>query len=80
MKLRKLIRNKEKESAKVFIEKFNMKHNKWSISKKVIFEIENEAFAKGGFRTTYKAKSDDKSFRGNTWVVKKHSIRKKPLK
>ena len=57
-----------------------MKHNKWSISKKVIFEIENEAFAKGGFRTTYKAKSDDKSFRGNTWVVKKHSIRKKPLK
>ena len=72
-KLGKLIRNKERESANVFIEKFNMEHNKWSISKKVIFEIEDEAFAKGGFRTAYKAKNDDKSFRGNTWVVKKHS-------
>ena len=69
MKLGKLIRNKEKSSAKVLIGKFNMKNNEWSISK-VIFQTEDKAFTEGGFRMVYKAKSDDESFRGNTWVVK----------
>ena len=33
MKLGKLIRNKERSSAKVLIEKLNMENNEWSISK-----------------------------------------------
>ena len=48
-----------------------MENNEWSISKEMIFEIEDKAFAERGFRMAYKAKSDDESFRGNTWVVKK---------
>ena len=73
MKLGKLIRNKERISAKVLIEKVNIENNEWSISKEMIFDIENKAFADGGFRMAYKAKSDDDSFRGNTWVVKKYN-------
>ena len=81
MKLGKPIRNKGRSSAKVFIEKFNMEINEWSISKEVIFEIEDEAFAEGGFRMIYKAKIDDQSFRENTWVVKKIAgLRRKHLK
>ena len=66
MKLEKLIRNKERSSAKVLIEKLNMENNEWSISKEAIFEIEDKAFAENGFRMAYKAKSDDKTLRGNT--------------
>ena len=62
MKLGKLVRNKERRSANVLIEKFNMENNERSISKGVIFEIEDEAFAEVGFCMTYKAKSDDESF------------------
>ena len=47
MKLGKLIRNKEIRFAKILIEKFNMKNDEWSISKEVIFEIEDKAFAEG---------------------------------
>ena len=36
IKLGKLIRNKERNSAKVLIEKFNVENNEWSISKEVI--------------------------------------------
>ena len=50
MKLGKLIRNKERSSSKVLIEKFNMANSERSISKEVIFEIEDKAFAEGGFR------------------------------
>ena len=77
MKLGKLNRSKERSSAKVLIEKFNMENNEWSVSKEVIFEIEDKAFAEGGFRMAYKAKSDDESFRGNTWVVKKYNASSK---
>ena len=79
MKLGKLIRNKERSSAKVLIEKVNIENNEWwSISKEVIFEIENKAFAEGGFRMVFcKAKSDDESFRGNTWVVNKYNASSK---
>ena len=81
MKLGKPIRNKGRSSAKVLIEKFNMEINEWSISKEVIFEIEDKAFAEGGFRMIYKAKIDDQSFRENTWVVKKIArLRRKHLK
>ena len=73
MKLGKLIRDNERTSAKVLIETFNMENNEWSISKEVIFETENKAFAEGSFPMAYKAKRDDESFRGNTWVVKKYS-------
>ena len=71
MKLGKLIQNKERSSSKVLIEKFSIENSERSISKEVIFEIEDKAFAEGGFRMAYKAKSDDESFRGNTWVAKK---------
>ena len=50
-----------------------MENNEWSISKEVIFETEHKAFAEGGFRMAYKAKSDDEGFKGNTWVVKKYN-------
>ena len=50
MKLGKLIRNKERSSSKVLIEKFNMANSERSISKEVIFKIEDKAFAEGGFR------------------------------
>ena len=50
-----------------------METNEWSTSKQVIFEIEVKAFEEDGFRMAGKAKSDDESFRGNTWVVKKYS-------
>ena len=63
MKLGKLIRNKERSSAKVLIEKLNMENNEWSISKEAIFEIEDKAFAEDGFRMAYKAKSDDEKLR-----------------
>ena len=76
MKLGKLNRNKESSSATVLIKKFNMENNEWSISK-VIFEIEDKAFAEDGFRVACKAKSDDESFRGNTWVVKKYNTSSK---
>ena len=59
MKLGKRIWNKERSSAKVFIEKLNMENNEWSISKKVILEIEDKAFAKNCFRMAYKTKSHD---------------------
>ena len=62
LKLRKLVRNKKRRSANVLIEKFNMENNERSISKEVIFEIEDEAFAEVGFRMAHKAKSDDGSF------------------
>ena len=62
MKLGKLVRNKERRSANVLIEKFNMENNERSISKEVIFEIEDEAFAEVSFCMAYKAKSDDESF------------------
>ena len=39
-----------------------MENNEWSISKGVIFEIEDKAFAEGNFHMAYKAKSDDKVF------------------
>ena len=73
----KLIRNKERSSAKVLIEKLNMENNEQSISKEAIFEIEDKAFAEDGFRMEYKAKSDDESLRGNTWVVKKYNASSK---
>ena len=77
MKLRKLIRNKERSSAKVLIKKFNMQNNEWSISKEVIFEIQDKASAEGGFRMAFKEKSDDESFSGNTWLVKKYNASSK---
>ena len=77
MKLEKLIRNKERSSAKVLIEKLNMENNEWSISKETIFEVEDKAFAEHVFRMAYKAKSDDESLRGNTWVVKKYNASSK---
>ena len=77
MKLGKLIGNSERSSAKVLIEKFNMENNEWSINKEVIFQIENKAFAEGGFCIAYKAKRDDESLRGNTWVVKKYNASSK---
>ena len=77
MKLGKLIQNKERISAKVLFEKFIMENNEWSLSKEVIFETEDKAFAEGGFRMAYKAKSDDESFRGNRWVVKKYNASSK---
>ena len=63
MKLGKLIRNKERSSAKVLIEKLNMENNEWSISKEAIFETEDKAFVEDGFDMAYKAKSDDESLR-----------------
>ena len=45
MKLGKHIRNKERSSAKVLIEKLNMKNNKWPVSKEAIFKIE-ESFCR----------------------------------
>ena len=77
MKLGKLIRNKERSSAKVLIKMLNMENNEWSISKGAIFEIEDKAFAENGFRMTYKAKSDDKTLRENTWVNKKYNTSSK---
>ena len=77
MKLGKLIRNKERSSAKVLIEKLNMENNEWSISKEAIVENEDKAFAEDGFRIAYKAKSDDESLRGNTWVAKKYNASSK---
>ena len=77
MKLGKLIRNKERSSAKVLIEKLNKEKNEWSISKETIFEIEDKAFAEDGFHMAYKAKSDDESLRGNKWVVKKYNASSK---
>ena len=59
------------------IEKFNVENNEWSISKEVIFEIDDKAFARGGFRIAYEAKSDDESFRENAWVVNKYSTSSK---
>ena len=74
MKLGKLIRNKERSSAKVLIEKLNMENNEWSISKEATFDIQDKAFAENGFRIVFcKAKSDDESLRGNTWVVKEYN-------
>ena len=55
MKLGKTIRNKGRGSAKVLIKKFNMEINEWSISKEVIFEIEDKAFAEDSFRMAHKA-------------------------
>ena len=80
MKLGKLIRNKERSSAKVLIEKLNMENNEWSISKETIFEVEDKAFAEHVFRMAYKAKSDDESLRGNTWVAKKYNASSKEEK
>ena len=77
MKLGKIIRNKERSSAKVLIEKLNVENSEWSISKEAIFEIEDKAFAEDGFRMAYKANSDDESLRGNTWVVKKYNASSK---
>ena len=37
----------------------------------------SKAFAEDGFRMAYKAKSDDESLRGNTWVVKKYNASSK---
>ena len=54
-----------------------MGNNELSISKEVIFETEHKAFAEGHFCMTYKAKTDDESFRGNTWVIKKYSVSSK---
>ena len=79
MKLGKLIRNRERSSAKVLIEKFSIENNEWSISKEVIFKIEDKAFAEGGFRMAYKAKNGDDSFGGNTWVVKKYDASSKEI-
>ena len=59
------------------IEKVNMEINEWSISKEVIFKIQDKAFAEGEFRMAYKAKSDNESFRGNTWVAKKYNASSK---
>ena len=77
IKLEKFIWSKERSSATVLIKKFNMENNEWWISKEVIFEIKDKAFAEGGFLMAYKAKSDDESVRGKTWVVKKYSVSSK---
>ena len=55
VKLRNLIRDQEGSSSKVLIEKLNMENNQWSISKEVIFEIEDKTFAEDSFRMAYKA-------------------------
>ena len=69
-----------------------MENNERSISKEVIFEIEDKAFsegdfrmtykaAEGGFRKAYKAKSYDESFRGNHGLLRYITcLRRKPLK
>ena len=63
------------------IEKLNTENNEWSISKEAIFEIQDKALAEDGFHMAFKAKSDDESFRRNTWIVKKYKrLRRKPLK
>ena len=49
------LRDQEGSSAKVLIEKLNMENNEWSISKEVIFEIEDKTFAEDSFRMAYKA-------------------------
>ena len=56
IKLEKLIRNKERSSAKDLIEKFDMENNKWSISKEAIFEVEDKALAENGFRMAIRLK------------------------
>ena len=55
VKLGKLIRDQEGSSANNLIEKLNMENNEWSISKEVIFEIEDKAFAEDSFRMAHKA-------------------------
>ena len=50
-----------------------MENNVRPISKEAIFETEDKAFTEGGFRMAHKAKSDDESLRGNTWIVKKYN-------
>ena len=73
-KLEKLMPNKQRSSAKVLIEKLDMENNEWSISKEATFDIQDKAFAENGFRIVFcKAKSDDESLRGNTWVVKEYN-------
>ena len=57
-------------SAKVLIEKLNMENNVRPISKEAIFETEDKAFTEGGFRMAHKAKNDDESLRGNTWLLR----------
>ena len=54
-----------------------MENNVRPISKEAIFETEDKAFTEGGFRMAHKAKSDDESLRGNTWIVKKYNASSK---
>ena len=76
MKLRKIIQNKERSSAKVLIEKLNVENSEWSIRKEAIFEIEDKAFVEDGFRMAYKANSDDESLRGNNNASSKETFEK----
>ena len=58
-----------------------MENNVRPISKEAIFETEDKAFTEGGFRMVHKAKSDDESLRGNTWLLRNITrLRRKPLK
>ena len=73
----KTYQKQEKKFCQSFDRKVQYENNEWSISKGMIFEIEDKTFAEGGFRMAYKAKSDDESFRGNMWVVKKYNASSK---
>ena len=77
MKLGQHVQNKERHSAKILIEKFNMESTEWSIRKEVLFEIDDKAFVEDGFHMAYKAEGNYESFIGNTWVVKKYRISSK---
>ena len=70
LRMGKLIKPAKHHTVQVEIEGFEVK-NGWDVPKTVMFSVESECFAEGGFRKAYKCESIDGKLPGK-WVLKKY--------
>ena len=74
LKMGKLIKPTKRDTIVVEIEGFEVRDG-WSVPKAVMFSVDSESFAEGGFRKAYKCESIDGKLSGKLsgkWVLKKY--------
>ena len=70
LKMGKLIKPTKRDTIVVEVESFEVRDG-WSVPKAVMFSVDSESFAEGGFRKAYKCESIDGKLSGK-WVFKKY--------
>ena len=70
LRMGKLIKPAKRHTVQVEIQGFEVK-NGWDVPQTLMFSVESECFAEGGFRKAYKCESIDGKLPGK-WVLKKY--------